>query len=193
MDLTSVMLVFEFFHILSLIQWNSKIKQVYSLRLQRETLLSLRNMTTETWHISENTLPHCCCLVLPSNHPESFREKRGRSRDVCDTWNKPSISTNQCNATMNTSTEDDCSQSVAGHEDEGLLSQHLRGGFSCIAALSYLVNSLILNKKQVKSFLSTCDTYLPIILCPALPPYTLKQFSSETHKILNHLSIILKL
>lgn len=39
-------------------------------------------------------------------------------------------------ATMNISTEDDCSLSVAGHEDEGLLSQHLRGGVGYIVALS---------------------------------------------------------
>lgn len=84
MDLTSVTLVFDFFPIISLIQWNSRIKWFYSPRLQKETILSLRNMTTETCHISENILPHCCCLVQPNNHPESFREKRGRSRNVCD-------------------------------------------------------------------------------------------------------------
>lgn len=39
-------------------------------------------------------------------------------------------------ATMNTSTEDDCSLSVAGPEDEGLMSQHLRGEVSYIVALS---------------------------------------------------------
>lgn len=90
-------------------------------------------MTTETRHISENTLPHCCCLVQPNNLSE--RKEEGAEMSVMLRISCTLVQISAI-ATMNTSTEDDCSLSVAGHEDEGLLSQHLRGEVSYIVALS---------------------------------------------------------
>lgn len=136
MDLTSVTLVFDFFPIISLIQWNSRIKWFYSPRLQKETIY-----LWEIWprkhvifqKISFLTVAAWCNLTII----QSLSERKGEGAEMSVMLRINHILVQiSATATMNTSTEDDCSLSVAGHEDEGLMSQHLRGEVSYIVALS---------------------------------------------------------